>query len=295
MRTTILLTALLMLAGCSRPQNMETTSAGGGFDVQEAPAPSMARVVADAAGNTAVPASGLIAYTYSLAYRLADGAVSRVQAQHAALCAALGPLRCRVVTSSLSNSAGGNGYVSGETKLLIDARVAKSVLARLDAAAAGAGGDVTNRAVKSEDLTKEIVDVDARVRAKQALADRLVKLIVAANAKVGELVEAERAYAETQQELDSARSLQAALRQRVAMSEVEIDYTSTTASGGWRVVRDSIAAGGTTLAGSLAALVTFVIAALPWALVLVALVWIARRRGWRLRFWRRAETPPPTV
>lgn len=292
MRVKIIVAATLVLAGCGRAENMVTPTAQRmvAYDVAEpeeqmrSPAPNS-------------PAAALIAYTYSLTYRLADTAVAPLQIRHTALCTSLGPTRCRVVTSSLRSGDQADGgaarFAGGETKFLVDARIARAFIAKLDEATTGAGGTVADRQVDSEDVTKQVVDTDARVRAKQALADRLMKLIGSANAKVGDLVEAERAFAQTQEELDAARSLQAALRQRVAMSEVSVGYTSTAAENSWGEVGERIASAGGTLAASVATLITFVVAALPWILLLALLIWIARRRGWRLRWpWRRREEPP---
>ena len=277
-----------LLAGCNKPQNMqgmaspETTPMS---DLAQQPPPGIVAPLQNTRSQ--------IAYTYGLGYSLADGAVATVQARHVAACAALGSLRCRIGSTNLNSSSDPAGYTTGRAVFLIDARLARAFIAKLDAATESAGGRVADRKVEAEDLTKQIVDTDARVRAKQALAERLVTLIKSANAKVGELVEAERAFSETQEELDAARQLQAALRQRVAMSEVTADYTSTAATGPWGPVTQSLRSTGGTLATSIAVLVTFVVAALPWALLLVLLIWIGRRRGWRLRWpWRRRSDPP---
>jgi hypothetical protein len=119
-----------------------------------------------------------------------------------------------------------------------------------------------------------VIDTDAQVRAKQALAERLFTITRSGNGKVGDLVEAERAYAATQEELDSARM-----------------------PGGQSPIRASLATAGDTLATSLAMLVTAAVAALPWlvagAIALALLRWVRRKRDWR---WpRRAQiSSPPT-
>ena len=144
------------------------------------------------------------------------------------------------------------------------------------------------RHVVADDVTRQVIDTDARVRAKQALAGRLFKLIGGTNGKVSEQVEAEKAFADTQGALDAARGEQSMLRQRVAISEIDIDYVATAARGGLAPVWQAAYGAGATLAASLAALVTFAVAALPWVLVLAASLWVKRRLGWRWRFWSRA-------
>lgn len=293
----------LLLVGCSKAQDQQVTPAMM-MDVAPAPPPAdqpmqPPPIVPPNGAGEPTQTQSFIAYTYSVAYRLGGAAIAPLQTRQTAICTALGAARCRVANSSLSSSDDGEAWVdgrppagTGQTKFLVDARLARAFIAKLDAATSGAGGTVASRQVESEDVTKQVIDTDARVRAKQALADRLMKLIGNANAKVGELVEAERAFAETQEELDSARSLQANLRQRVRMSEVSVTYSSATAPNSWGVVGDRISEAGGTLATSIATMVTFVVTALPWVLLLALLIWIARRRGWRLRWpWRRREEP----
>lgn len=179
--------------------------------------------------------------------------------------------------------------------LLVDAKMAGEVNRRLDALAVAGGATTANRQVDAEDVTRQVIDTDARVRAKQALAERLLTIIRSGNGKVGELVQAERAYADTQEELDAARGEQANLAQRVAMSRVTISYAFNDSPGRESPIWGSFAEAGDTLAMSLAALITAAVAGLPWVIVgilVVALVrWVRRKRGWR---WpRRAQASQP--
>ncbi len=277
MRWLVLGTACLALAGCGQRHDMMKMNA---FDVGEA-----SSVTAVNARNRSGPQ---IAYTYGLSYALDAGDIAPVQGRQVALCRRLGPARCLVVKTDLSRDDA-SGITTAQTNLVIDAGLATRFEQQLDATATGAGGTVSARHVAAEDVTKQVIDTDARVRAKQALADRLFRLIGSANGKVGELIQAEKAFADTQAELESARGEQAELRRRVAMSEINIDYAATATRGSLAPVRQAAHDAGGTLAASVASLLTFVVAALPWALALAALVWLARRLGWRLRFWRRRE------
>lgn len=270
MRRSIGWSIALLLAGCSgRPQEIQ---AGQGQQL------AMSDVNPEAAPEPSAPQ---IAYSYALSYALPTSAVGTVQASHVALCRKLGPARCRIVKTSLQRAATALDDTTAETDLLIDARLAGGFGSQLDAAATDASGTVANRTVTAEDVTKQLIDTDARVRAKQALANRLLQLINSTNAKVGDLVAAEKAFADAQEELDAARSLQATLGQRVRMSAVDISYRTTGATGSWAPVRRSLAGMVETLATSIGALVTFVVAALPWALLLAGVIWLLRRLRWR--------------
>ncbi len=277
MRWLVLGAACLAMAGCGqrhvfgkKAENLNT------FDV------------APARYAPAERTSAQIAYTYGLSYTLDADDIAPVQTRQVGLCRQLGPARCLVVKTDLSRDDA-SGTTTAQTSLVVDARLAARFEQELDAATTGAGGTVSARHVSAEDVTKQVIDTDARVRAKQALADRLFRLIGSANGKVGDLVQAEKAFADTQAELDAARGEQAELRRRVAMSEINIDYASNAARGSLAPVRLAAYGAGATVAASLAALLTFVVAALPWALAMAALVWIGRRLGWRCPFRRRRE------
>jgi len=198
-----------------------------------------------------------------------------------------------VVKSTLNALAPGEHVVDSEAVLLVDARLAGQMNQRLDAIAKAGGATPGNRLVEAEDVTRQVIDTDAKVRAKQALADRLLAIIRSGKGNVGELVQAERAYATTQEELDAARGQQAELAQRVAMSRVTITYAFDDTPGRQSSVRASLAAASGTLSSSIAMMITAIVAGLPWVIAggfLLALArWIRRRMGWRWP-WRRQTT-----
>lgn len=292
-RTTILLTAALLTA-CSRsshPMNMVASDRMAVMELADAPPPP-----AQVAAPPAAVAGPRIAYSYSITYAFDRRTVAQVQGQQLALCRQLGPARCLVVKSTLSAAGPDDHMITDQAVLLVDARLAGKMNQRLDALAVSGGAKLASRQVESEDVTRQVIDTDARVRAKQALAERLLAIIRSGKGKVGELVEAERAYATTQEELDAARGEQAALSQRVAMSRVTIEYSFDDTPGGRSPVRASLATAGDTLARSIATLVTAVVAALPWLIVgvmLVALIrWVRRKLGWRWPRRARDNSPP---
>jgi hypothetical protein len=299
MRRFLLLAALpglLLAAACDRSDNFNM---GPGeelmaFKVQEEP-PRAMDVQADrpaVARATVPPSAPQIAYTYNFAYRIGNRALPAVQQRHIALCDALGPARCRIVR--MTRDSGEGAFVAANLSLQVDSRLARRFGDRLDEAVTGSGGSVTSRGIEAEDLSRQIVDTAARVRGKEALAQRLLVLLQNRTGAVGELVQAERAYAETQEELDAARTWLAQMRRRVAMSGIEISYNGDTPVGGglWQPVRDSFAGAGQVLGRSIAALVSISLLALPWLIALWLLVRIARWLGWKgmsLRWprWRR--------
>lgn len=286
-RNTVLLTAAL-LAACSRAPRHMIAEDHAALNVVDVPA--------QPAGAPAAVAGPRIAYSYSISYAFDRRTVAQVQGQQLTLCRQLGPATCLVVKSTLSAAGPDDHIVTDQAVLLVDARLAGKMNQRLDALAVSGGAKLASRQVEAEDVTQQVIDTDARVRAKQALSERLLAIIRSGKGKVGELVEAERAYATTQEELDAARGEQAALSQRVAMSRVTIEYTFNDTPGGRSPVRASLATAGDTLATSIAALVTAMVAGLPWLIaggIMVALLrWVRRRFGWRWPRRARNNSPP---
>ncbi len=272
--------AALLLAACGSAQNSSKTADMATFDVIEPPAepPRVAQ-------------GPQIAYSHTVSYAFDRPTVGAVQGQQLALCRTLGTARCVVVKSSLTTPGPGDHVVTDEAVLLIDARQAEAINRRLDAIATAGGATVASRQVDAEDVTRQVIDVDASVRAKQALADRLLAIIRSGKGNVGELVQAERAYATTQQELDAARGQRADLARRVAMSALTIRYAFDDTPGRDSPIVASVAGAGETLSDSVATLLTVVIAALPWVVVggvlLLLLRHVRRKRGWR---WPRRPT-----
>lgn len=270
--------ALVALASCGQEsvtRTAGTTEPLAMMDTSLEPAPA--------------PASGpQIAYTYEATYTLADDAIAAAQARATALCTRLGRTRCIVVKTNLSRN---DEWSEGSVNLLVAAALAPRFNRDLDAFTAQAGGETSARSVEAQDLTKQLIDTAARIRAKQALADRLLALLRNADGKVADLVAAERAYADVQEELDGARTLDAELGRRVAMSRIEINYRSNRTTATWAPLHRAGSEVTGTLASSAAALLTFVVAAIPWVLLLMLIIGIARRFGWRPRWpFRRGTT-----
>lgn len=305
-RTIAAVLAAACLVSCDQSSVRKTTEKLEAFDVQEpdpAPAPAAA--------------GAQIAYSYTVSYVFDRPTVPQVQGEQLALCRGLGNARCMVVRSTLHAPGIGGGTNAGVAAdvaadvaagaaddvamLLVDARLVTGFNQRLDALARAGGAHLSERQSTAEDVTRQVIDANAKVRAKQALADRLLTIIRSAKGNVGELVQAERAYATTQEELDAARQEQASLAQRVAMSPVTINYRYDDPSASRGVIANSLRSAGDTLANSLAAMIDVLVAALPW-LVLGGGVWllmrrIARKRGWRRPRWGRKESgdiSPPT-
>ena len=218
-----------------------------------------------------------IAYAYIYGFRVSGGDMPGLQRRHADLCEKQGLQTCRVL--EMSQSGGDDQYAYGKLVMAVAAPQARAFGDELGKAAEGAGGSLISSAISGEDLSKQIVDTEARLRARILLRDRLMELLASRKGTVSELIEAERGVAEVNQEIDEAQSWLKEMKGRVDFSRVQINYESASRSGGGFLgpiltVFDNLGAIlGVVIAGLIAIIVTLV----PISLFVFGLLWLRRR------------------
>jgi hypothetical protein len=163
-----------------------------------------------------------------------------------------------------------------------------------------AGGRIISENTASEDLTRQIVDTEARLRAQTALRDRLQELLRSRPGRLADLLEVERELARVQGEIDAVQSALAVMRTRVAMSELTLQYRSAprpVGSDTFEPLRQAFANFLGIIVGGFAAIITLIAVLIPFAIVLVPLGWLLwrwrKRRGGRF-FKRETPADPPT-
>ena len=169
-----------------------------------------------------------MAYIYDYGFRLDAADIAPLQERHADMCEAAGPYVCQIVSQSHSGQAD-EDYASGRLELAVIADQARAFGQRLGSAAESAGGEQVSAAITGEDLSKNMVDTEARLRSRIALRDRMMDVLRTRNGSVEELVEAERSVARINEEIDQARSWLEEMRGRVAFTRINIDYASVAA------------------------------------------------------------------
>lgn len=291
--------SLLALSACGSSQQMRKgAEAMPAMDVVElaAPAPAIVAPAPAPPAPSRIPISlPQIAYSYRYGFLVPAGALEATQKAHVAACDRLGPVRCQIVTMSRS---GTDAWETGELHLKVDAAAARGFGQALEKAVSGRGGEMNESGISAEDLSKQIIDTDARVKAKTMLAQRLTQLLATRQGTTADLVAAERALSDVQEELDSARTQLAEMKGRVAMSDINISYATRPTAGGSVVapLRAAFTSAGETFGGSIAALVRFLIIALPWALALWGGIKLFRVLGGRFprlrRPWRKRDAAP---
>lgn len=281
--------AILALAAC-----------GGGGDysnenVSATPvAPMMSKIAAieemdGAPGepSPAMPEPGseqYIAYRHDLGLTLAKGHVEPLMQQHSEACRAAGTETCIVVSSNIY--AQDIDYASGHLSIRATPAWIETFMAGIEEDASQAGGEITRRSTQAEDLTRQIIDTGARLQAQETLQGRLQTLLERRDGDLGDLLQIERELARVTGEVESIKAQLKALRLRVSMSSLDLNYETRRAVDGARHNPMGEAFGDFfyNLSGAIAAVITAFAVGLPWVLLLGIFLWIWLKLIWpRLR------------
>ncbi len=224
-----------------------------------------------------------IAYVYRYGFELPGPNIASLQQKHADLCEARGPYTCRILSMSHGGEDGDHAY--GELQLAVAADKAREFGGTLASVAEGLDGEQVAATIEGEDLSKAIVDTEARLRTRAVLRDRLLEVLRTRRGTVAELVEAERGVARVNEEIDQARSWVEEMKTRVAFSRVTVTYSSGTpvTSDFLTPIQGAVGSLGSILGFIVAALIVLSAVALPVGLF----AWLGRLLNRRLRLRER--------
>ncbi len=202
----------------------------------------------------------------------------------------------RAAVAALAERFG--AYVGGENERRYGGRVENTLTLRVEAerfeelmGALLGVGEVEARAVDTEDVTRQYVDLAARLRARRAVEARYAELLARANS-VEDVLAVERQLAQVREEIESATGQLRYLRNQVALSTITLTLVEESVGGlaagpGFRTrIGRAFEAG---WAGVQALVVGFVGLWPLWLLVLLTLPFV--RRYERRRKVRRAADP----
>ncbi|MBY0447825.1 MAG: DUF4349 domain-containing protein [Hyphomonadaceae bacterium] len=282
----ISLIAAVALAGCSpeHPSDavQQATEAVEPDSPAEAPQRGESAAATDRADRQQEPQ---LAYEHEMRLVAPAQKVPHLLNSHQDACSARASGRCQIITALSSNER-------GEARATLELRAEAKWLAAFRASLAEelprAGGRILETSTTSEDLTQQIIDVEARLRAQRTLRDRLQALLAGKPGKLAELLEVERELARVQGELDTAASTLKVYRTRVETELLTIHYQSAATAVGanaWSPLSDALGGVAGVLASSLAVLVTLVAALTPFVVLLLPVAWLV----WR--FLRRKQAP----
>jgi hypothetical protein len=141
-------------------------------------------------------------------------------------------------------------------------------------------GEITQHGRESEDKTNQVVDADARIKNLTEFRDQLRVMLSDKSAKFKDLIEVQRELVNTQSELDSITSMRKILAQETDLVAVNINFTATqglTQQGFFAPVARALKDAGRVMMESFAAVITFIMNALPWLLIGVPIFFLVRK------------------
>lgn len=238
-----------------------------------------------------------LAYSYAMGLEVPSDRLSNVMDRHIETCQSAGPRLCQLIGSNRYGDP--ESQMQGNVSLRAEPAWLQTFMTGINADAEQAGGRLMSRSVNSEDLTRQIVDTEARLRALTSLRDRLQALLRDRPGRLSDLLEVERELARVQAELDGITSSLAVMRTRVAMSQLDLSYQSAPRSVGsdtFRPLRDALANFLNIVFIGFAAIIGIIAALIPIAVVVIPVAWLLLR--WRRarggRFFNRTPAPPPS-
>ncbi len=277
----LLLVMAGLLSACGKPVSGEAAALAELAPARMA-APAMARARAEMApADSALAADAqprYIAVRHSLSVLVA---VERLAEAWDAVRAQCAQLDCVVLSSSLQRE-----LPTQAPGAELEMRVVPKDLAALLGSVNGVG-EVASHATSSEDKTAQVVDVQAHIKNRTEFRDSLRGLLQSVDRKrpLADVLEIQRTLSQTQAELDSFATQLKLLQQETQRQFVTVSFLPkrTLATGGvanpvWRALSEA----SEVMSESLASVITFLAAALPWAIMglplLGLLLWLKRRR-----------------
>lgn len=293
---TAALLAGLLLAGCGAGDSSDTQagtsvaepaagraadSAGGGTEEKAAPEAPAGQNAPAQAPNLAVDQRSIV-YTGSITVRVDD--VTAAAAQVTGIAAGAGGFL------SGDERHSGTGSATANIQLRIPADKFGSVVDQI-----GKLGKEENRGINTEDVTEQVVDLDARISVQKARVDSGKRLLAEAKS-LDDLVMLEREVATRESDLASLEAKKRRLADLTSLSTITVVLLDPEAvredpddeppgflaglSGGWNA-----------LLVSMSVLLTVLGALLPWAVAIGVPVWAVSQV---VRRYRRRTTTAPT-
>lgn len=231
------------------------------------------------------PAGVYLAYRYGYGLVMPANAVRSTSNKHMQICRDAGASKCQITGSNTNNYS--DTDVRASLSLRAEPQWLQSFVIGMKADIAEAKGSIESETTDVQDLTRAILDTDARLKAQTTLRTRLENLLETRDAKLPDLLTLERELARVQGEIESATANLKALRARVSMSVVNLNYTSERVA----VSRSSVSPIGRALkdfvgivSEGVAGVILFFAFLLPWMIfVIIPGAFLGR---W---FWRRRK------
>lgn len=234
-----------------------------------------------------------VAFTYAYDFRLDDGRIAVAQEAHAAACEKLGLARCRI--TGLKYTIGENEQVTAMLAVKLDPVIARQFGKQSAATIETAGGRLVNAEFSGEDEGTAIRTATSERREIEARIAEIEK-------RLSTLGAGDRERTALQEQLDELRSSLSGKTQAIAASEERLANTPMTFNyygkggvPGFRGV-NPLAEAWQMFVTSAVTMISFLLQAvgalLPWALLLLLILFAVRSRSAAAiaRWWRRDVT-----
>jgi len=219
----------------------------------------------------------LIAYSFNYQLETPADATASLIDRHREACLGAGADTCQVINANVYEQGHGVAGTLSLRALPVWIETFRGGLADdVDAA----DGRIRNQSQSAQDLTSTIYDMEARLEAKRTLRTRLTALLERPGASVEEMVQVERELARVQGDIEGSEAQIRAMRGRVSMSALTLNYTSRVEPVS-RSAFDPLDRALRNLTGNfargLANMLTFLAGFLPWLIVIVPTGWFLTR------------------
>jgi hypothetical protein len=153
----------------------------------------------------------------------------------------------------------------------------------------GKVGKITELTTQSEDKTGTVIDVEAKLKNLTELRDRLRNMLASPNGSLKDIIEVERELSRVQSELDSLQAKRKVLANETEKVSIDISFLarkSFAGTGTFAPIAVAWKESGQVLAGSVAFAITFVVAIIPWLVLIIPVIWLT------IKFFRRLRGKP---
>jgi hypothetical protein len=152
-------------------------------------------------------------------------------------------------------------------------------------------GTIVEHRTESEDKTRTVIDVEAKIKNLTELRDRLRQILGTERGSLKDLVEVERELSRAQSDLDSLQMRRKALANETEKIAVDISFRSRETfakTGTFAPIVTACREAGDVLAESVGVAITFIVAVIPWLVLFMPIVWLLIKVFKRLRGKRTA-------
>lgn len=203
-----------------------------------------------------------------------------------AFCATI---QCEVVSSSVTTRAE-DSTPSGSISLRVAPQDAGKLFAQAEKL-----GKIAQHTTGREDKTTAVVDSEAKIKNLTTFRDNLRSMLAKPSATVKDLIEIQQQLMDTQSQLDSETAQRKLLANETEKILVEFSFRvprNAANSSSWTQIGNAFRQSGQVLADSTAAVIITVVAIIPWLILILPLLWLARKIWRRFRRNRSTLVPP---